>query len=53
MQVRYSLRGAVWLLVYLFFILAPLFALLTGFLQPPPRDFWGSSPSPSATRAWR
>ena len=41
MQVRYSLRGAVWLLVYLFFILAPLFALLTGSLQPPPRDFWG------------
>jgi predicted ferric reductase len=32
-------RGAVWLILYLFFILAPLFALLAGTL-PPTRDFW-------------
>ena len=35
----YTVRGAVWLIVYLFFILAPLFALLAGTL-PPTRDFW-------------
>jgi predicted ferric reductase len=40
MQVHYSARGTVWVLVYLLFILAPLFALLTGSL-PSPRDFWG------------
>src|SRR5215475_4554000 len=40
MQLHYSVRGAVWIFVYLLFILAPLFALLTGAL-PPPRDFWG------------
>jgi predicted ferric reductase len=40
MQLRYSLHGAVWLVTYLNFILAPLFALLTGSF-PPPRDFWG------------
>ena len=40
MQLRYSLHGAVWLVTYLIFILAPLFALLTGSF-PPPRDFWG------------
>jgi predicted ferric reductase len=40
MQLHYSVRGAVWIFVYLLFILAPLFALLTGSL-PPPRDFWG------------
>jgi predicted ferric reductase len=39
MQLLYSLRGAVWILVYLLFILAPLFALLVG-SHPPPRDFW-------------
>jgi hypothetical protein len=39
MLVRYNLRGGVWLLVYLFFVLAPLFALLAGGL-PPARDFW-------------
>src|ERR1700681_1746026 len=39
MQLLYSLRGAVWILVYLLFILAPLFALLAG-SHPPPRDFW-------------
>jgi predicted ferric reductase len=39
MQVLYSLRGAVWILVYLLFILAPLFALLAG-SHPPTRDFW-------------
>jgi predicted ferric reductase len=35
----YTVRGAVWVILYLFFILAPLFALLTGSL-PPTRDFW-------------
>ena len=35
----WNARGAVWLILYLFFVLAPLFALLTGSL-PPPRDFW-------------
>lgn len=39
MQLLYSLRGASWLLVYLLFILAPLFALLAG-SHPPTRDFW-------------
>ncbi|WP_146655790.1 ferric reductase-like transmembrane domain-containing protein [Labilithrix luteola] len=33
------MRGVVWLIVYLFFILAPLFALLLGSL-PPARSFW-------------
>jgi len=35
----YTLRSIVWVMVYLFFILAPLAALLTGTL-PPSRDFW-------------
>src|SRR5215510_14572113 len=35
----YNVRGAIWLILYLFFVLAPLFALLTGSL-PPARDFW-------------
>jgi predicted ferric reductase len=35
----YTVRGAVWVILYLFFILAPLFALLAGAL-PPTRDFW-------------
>jgi predicted ferric reductase len=35
----YTRRGAVWIIVYLLFILSPLFALLTGSL-PPARDFW-------------
>jgi predicted ferric reductase len=35
----YAVRGAVWLIVYLFFILAPLFALLLG-SYPPTRGFW-------------
>lgn len=39
MQFRHALRGAIWVVVYLLFILAPLFALLTGSL-PPARDFW-------------
>src|SRR5690349_22281960 len=39
MQLRYAVRGAAWVMLYLFFILAPLFALLTGPL-PPTRDFW-------------
>ena len=39
MQLPYSLRGAVWILIYLLFILAPLFALLAG-SHPPARDFW-------------
>lgn len=36
---KYAIRSTVWLLVYLFFILAPLFALLFG-AMPPARDFW-------------
>ena len=39
MLLPYNLRGAVWILVYLLFILAPLFALLAG-SHPPARDFW-------------
>src|SRR5215831_9060818 len=39
MQLHYSVRGAIWVFIYLLFILAPLFALLTGPL-PPTRDFW-------------
>jgi predicted ferric reductase len=39
MQLLYSLRGAVWILVYLLFILAPVFALLAG-SHSPTRDFW-------------
>jgi predicted ferric reductase len=39
MQLHYSVRGALWVFIYLFFILAPLFALLTGSL-PPTRNFW-------------
>jgi len=39
MQLHYGLRGAVWILVYLLFILAPLFSLLAG-SHPPTRDFW-------------
>src|SRR6516164_4260240 len=35
----YNVRGAVWIILYLFFVLAPLFALLTGQL-PPARGFW-------------
>src|SRR5271156_2350490 len=36
----YAARSIVWMVIYLLFILAPLFALLTRSL-PPPRDFWG------------
>src|ERR1700691_1177143 len=39
MQLLASLRGAAWILVYLLFILAPLFALLAG-SHPPARGFW-------------
>ena len=39
MKLPYSLRGTAWILVYLLFILAPLFALLTG-SHPPARGFW-------------
>jgi predicted ferric reductase len=35
----YAARGAVWVAIYLAFVLAPLFALMLGSL-PPPRDFW-------------
>ncbi len=35
----YSLRGALWIALYLFFVLAPLFALLLG-AHPPARSFW-------------
>jgi predicted ferric reductase len=34
-----NLRGSVWIVTYLLFILAPLFALLLGSM-PPARDFW-------------
>jgi len=40
MQLRFAVRGAVWVFVYLLFILAPLFMLLTG-SSPPTRNFWG------------
>ncbi|MET1084802.1 MAG: ferric reductase-like transmembrane domain-containing protein [Burkholderiales bacterium] len=39
MQLPYAVRGAVWVIVYLLFVLGPLFALLVGPL-PPTRDFW-------------
>jgi len=39
MQLSYIVRGAIWLSIYLLFVLAPLFALLAGAL-PPARDFW-------------
>jgi predicted ferric reductase len=39
MQLLHTVRGAVWIIVYLLFILAPLFALLAG-SHPTPRDFW-------------
>ena len=38
-MLRYRVRGAVWVVVYLLFILAPLFALLAG-SWPPERGFW-------------
>src|SRR5690242_2940634 len=34
-----TMRGLLWLLAYVFFILAPLFALLLGSM-PPARSFW-------------
>jgi len=39
MPLSYTVRGAAWVVVYLFFILAPLFALLAG-QHLPARDFW-------------
>ena len=39
MAMNFTLRSVGWLLIYLFFILAPLFALLLG-AMPPARDFW-------------
>jgi predicted ferric reductase len=39
MQLGYTVRAVVWVSIYLFLILAPLFALLTSSL-PPARDFW-------------
>jgi predicted ferric reductase len=39
MQLSYVARGAIWVILYLFFVLGPLFALLAGPL-PPARDFW-------------
>jgi predicted ferric reductase len=38
-MLRYAMRGTVWVILYLLFILAPLFALLIG-TWPPTRDFW-------------
>ena len=39
MQLLFSSRGTIWILVYLLFIFAPLFALLAG-AHPPARGFW-------------
>src|SRR5271165_353128 len=39
MNLLFTARGAVWIAIYLFFILAPLFALILTAL-PPARDFW-------------
>jgi hypothetical protein len=39
MQLHYAARGAVWVSIYLFFILAPLFTPLIGSF-PETRDFW-------------
>jgi predicted ferric reductase len=39
MQLQYAVRSAVWVILYLLFILVPLFALLAGSI-PPARDFW-------------
>jgi predicted ferric reductase len=39
MQLAYTVRGALWVIVYLLFILAPLLALLAG-SWPPARGFW-------------
>ena len=38
-MLRYNTRVAVWIIVYLLFILGPLFALMLG-TWPPARDFW-------------
>jgi len=38
-MLSYPVRSAVWIIVYLLFILGPLFALLAG-SWPPARDFW-------------
>ena len=51
-MLRYAMRGTVWIIVYLLFILAPLFALLAGRCRR--RAISGrSSRSRSATPAWR
>jgi predicted ferric reductase len=39
MRLPYAIHGAVWIVSYLLFILAPLFVLLAGSF-PPARDFW-------------
>src|SRR5262245_42904029 len=39
MRLRFTLHGVVWAALYFFFVLGPLFALLSGRL-PPARDFW-------------
>jgi predicted ferric reductase len=39
MQPPFAVRGTIWIIVYLFFILAPLFVLMAGPL-PPTRGFW-------------
>lgn len=38
MRLRYAVHGTLWIMLYLLFILAPLFALLAG-TWPPARDF--------------
>jgi predicted ferric reductase len=39
MSLLFTASGAVWIAIYLFFILAPLFALILS-ASPPARDFW-------------
>ena len=46
MRLRYAVRGAAWVAVYLLFILAPLFVLLAGSL-PPARELGDSAEASS------
>ena len=50
MQFSYAGRGAIWVILYLFFVLGSLFALLAG---PLPRDFWTEFSVAIAYVAWR
>ena len=51
-MLRYAMRGTVWVIVYLLFILAPLFALLAGDVACRRAISGRSSRSRSATPAW-